>query len=1009
MKKFLVFLILCKFSFAQINGAKYLIITHDNFYNQALTLAKWKHKKGVPSKVVKLSEIGSTYTAIKNYIVNAYNSWQIKPEYVLIFGAVEYVPTHPYREQSPQYQGHDHYYSDITGSALPEIAVGRLPCRTTTEAEMMVQKILSFEKDVLLNPDWYIRGTTIVRRDYDADDTIYFRDTRIVRNFWIQYGYTKIDSLRSDQGHNAQTVINCVNEGREFVVYRGTGVENWYSPFDVNPYSTSNNKKLPIVVSGTCQTVAMAAGYEYAGEAWLRAGSVSNLTGAVAFLGTTTVITNGAYLRSAFVRGFFKKIYRDSVYILGEALKAGKKQVYDSTGSVSEVRSWQLLGDPELNIWTKAPKSFIVSYQNPIQSPLQFEVNVKESGALLPVYKAKVCISHKNDLIYLVGETDQQGKVTFDIPQLPPCTLYLTVTKFNYLPWEGEVYVAQIPAPYITYYGHIIFDENGDGRINPGENISLAIGVKNTGTQSAISVNGKARINSPLINLIDSLAFFGDVMPDSVKWDSSAFSFYVSPSCTNGYQIPLNMIFYDINGDTWNYNLNLSVSAVYLGILRDSISDEVPIGNGNNYWEPGETVKFFLFIKNLGMQDANNVKVTLRSLSPLLHVIDSTANYGEIKAESTKVNTQDPFLIRADLSVPCYEEFPCSLKIEVDSYSYKKSYTIKMGTLPGTILYTFQVPPPMPLGGWITGLAFDGSGLWIADYNYPYIYKVNPFDGSYITSIPAPGGTNVYELSFDPQTQTLWVNNRGTDRIYRINLNGQIIQEFPAPAQDAAGLCFDGNYLWISEYSTNTIYKVNPSNGSIIGTYSLPYPGGGVRGICLDKLGQNNGTLINVRIFLTQNNFDSTYVYEWDRVSYSPTGKKFKLNINMRGIEFVPQSGDYWIAEPHSSIRGYIHRVRGFNCYNVKVEEGEKEDKSVFKWNVYPNIQGKKVKISLNLPSSKNISLELMDVSGRKIKNIFSGKIDSGNHEFEFEISKSGVYFIVLKSEKYVTYKFIKF
>ncbi|MEO0277439.1 MAG: C25 family cysteine peptidase, partial [candidate division WOR-3 bacterium] len=373
MKKFLVFLILCKFSFAQINGAKYLIITHDNFYNQALTLAKWKHKKGVPSKVVKLSEIGSTYTAIKNYIVNAYNSWQIKPEYVLIFGAVEYVPTHPYGEQSPQYQGHDHYYSDITGDALPEIAVGRLPCRTTTEAEMMVQKILSFEKDVLLNPDWYIKGTTIVRRDYDPDDNIYLSDTRIVRNFWIQYGYTKIDSLRNDYGHNAQTVINCVNEGREFVVYRGTGVENWYSPFDVNPYNTANGKKLPIVVSGTCRTVAMVAGYEYAGEAWLRAGSVSNLTGAVAFLGTTTIVTNGAYLRSAFVRGFFKKIYRDSVYILGEALKAGKKQVYDSTGSVSEVRSWQLLGDPELNIWTKAPKSFIVNYQNPIQSPLQFE------------------------------------------------------------------------------------------------------------------------------------------------------------------------------------------------------------------------------------------------------------------------------------------------------------------------------------------------------------------------------------------------------------------------------------------------------------------------------------------------------------------------------------------------------------------------------------------------------------------------------------------------------------
>ncbi len=441
--KFLIFFLL---SLYQFRGAKYLIITYDDFYNQALILAKWKHKKGVPTKVVRVSEIGNTAYAIRNYIFNAYNSWEIKPEYVLIFGGVGFVAT------SDQGNGYDHYYSDMTGNALPEIAVGRLPCTSTSQAEMMVQKILSFEKDVLLNPDWYIRGTTIVRRDNDpVDDSIYFRDTRMVRRFWIQYGYTKIDSLRSDQGHNAQTVINCVNEGREFVVYRGSGVENWWSPFNVDPYQTANGKKLPIVVSGTCRTVAMVAGYEYAGEAWLRAGSVSNLKGAVAFLGTTTLVTNGAYLRSAFVRGFFKRIYRDSVYILGEALKAGKKQVYDSTGNISEVRSWQLLGDPELNLWTKSPDSFLVIYPETIPPASQnIEVIVKSKTNLTPVNKARVCIMGMNDSIYVYGETNSQGYISLFIPEPSPfCTLYLTVTKFNYLPYEGNIYVIDAGMPQV--------------------------------------------------------------------------------------------------------------------------------------------------------------------------------------------------------------------------------------------------------------------------------------------------------------------------------------------------------------------------------------------------------------------------------------------------------------------------------------------------------------------------------------------------------------------------------
>ena len=45
---------------AQEVGAKYLIITHDNFYNDIKALADWKHKKGMRTKVVTLSQIGSS-------------------------------------------------------------------------------------------------------------------------------------------------------------------------------------------------------------------------------------------------------------------------------------------------------------------------------------------------------------------------------------------------------------------------------------------------------------------------------------------------------------------------------------------------------------------------------------------------------------------------------------------------------------------------------------------------------------------------------------------------------------------------------------------------------------------------------------------------------------------------------------------------------------------------------------------------------------------------------------
>ena len=70
MRKMICALILgcLAFSFAQEVGAKYLVITHDNFYDAILPFAQWKHKKGMVTKVVKLSETGSDSSQIRNYI-----------------------------------------------------------------------------------------------------------------------------------------------------------------------------------------------------------------------------------------------------------------------------------------------------------------------------------------------------------------------------------------------------------------------------------------------------------------------------------------------------------------------------------------------------------------------------------------------------------------------------------------------------------------------------------------------------------------------------------------------------------------------------------------------------------------------------------------------------------------------------------------------------------------------------------------------------------------------------
>ncbi|MCK4674154.1 hypothetical protein KAT67_09265, partial [candidate division WOR-3 bacterium] len=58
MKKIIILgLSLYVLCLAQEVGAKYLIITHDNYYDALISLAEWKTQKGLKAKIVKLSEI----------------------------------------------------------------------------------------------------------------------------------------------------------------------------------------------------------------------------------------------------------------------------------------------------------------------------------------------------------------------------------------------------------------------------------------------------------------------------------------------------------------------------------------------------------------------------------------------------------------------------------------------------------------------------------------------------------------------------------------------------------------------------------------------------------------------------------------------------------------------------------------------------------------------------------------------------------------------------------------
>jgi hypothetical protein len=445
MKKILiVLLIFCAAGFAQEIGARYLIITHDNFYDAIQPLAQWKHKKGMRTKVAKLSEIGSLSTQIKTYITNAYNNWQIRPEFLLLVGAPNYLP---FPQEGWIYT--DNYYTDIEGDIHNDILSGRLTVHNPTEAQTVVNKILLYERTPYISDSlWFINSCLIVNEDDNhyppipgSDDSIYWSDIHHAKNLMLNYEYNTIDTLSRLLGNNANDIIQSVNNGRAFVLYRGQGVGNWWSPFGVNPDLTANHAKLPIVLSITCRTIGTGPTPATA-EKWLLTGTPTTPRGGAGYFATTRTTSGAAHLRSAVCKGFFSTIFEDGNTTFGGASEGGRRKVYEMYSHANEYRGFTTLGDPEMNIWTDNPCSLVCTH--PVTIPVgnaNFTVNVVKAADSSPVNNAIVCVMGKLDTtVYVIDTTDSSGDADFSIaPLLSGDTMYVTVTGKNLQPYEGSM------------------------------------------------------------------------------------------------------------------------------------------------------------------------------------------------------------------------------------------------------------------------------------------------------------------------------------------------------------------------------------------------------------------------------------------------------------------------------------------------------------------------------------------------------------------------------------------
>ncbi|MGB3480022.1 MAG: C25 family cysteine peptidase [bacterium] len=654
IKLFTLIYVLTNICYGQ-TGARYLIITHDDYYDALKPLANWKTQKGVKAKIVKLSEIGSDSTQIRSYVINAYNSWQVKPEFLLLVGNPDQVPFPRY-----DYQGNigntDNYYTNVIGDFHNEIMPGRFWVYDTIEAQTIVNKVFSYDESPnTAIQSWFKKGVTVVNEDQDSfpADSVYYADARYMHSLMNNAGFVHIDSFSEYAGHDSSHVINAINNGRSYILYRGVGWGFWDWPFwGIYPYLMHNSTKLPIVISATCATV------HGIGYSWLSAGTPEQPKGCVGFFGTTTGLYHAAELRSALARGTLASIFTDSLSTLGKAAEAGRLNYYAIFENTLEYDSWTCLGDPEMTVRTTMPRHIDVDHDSVLWiSASSGRVGVSVQHNELPVENILVCVMSKQDTsVYNYGRTDNFGKIQFvDTFNIPGDSIYITVTGRNINPYTNVIRVNFSGAPYVLLNSFALLDTpggNNDSIANPGEDIEIPVWVKNWGDSTGYNVVGILQdiIPDSFITLYDTIKYFGDIGAfDSAYTSSNGYNAIIAPNCPDSHQVGLRLLLTDTNDSSWISDFNFTVHAPILQYWDHHFPGSL------KYTGIGDINQLIVDIENIGSYSAENIIGKIFSDDSFFIAIDSISSFGTIYSNSTGSNQADPFVIATMPSTPpCY-------------------------------------------------------------------------------------------------------------------------------------------------------------------------------------------------------------------------------------------------------------------------------------------------------------------------------------------------------------------
>ena len=684
-------------------GCEYLIIipNREDFRPYANMMRDFRNKQGILTKVMTLNEMGCTSTTqIKNFIHNGYSNWDIPLVAVLIMGdhntnmslgVPAEVVNHPYSGSCIT----DNGYSDVTGDLLPEIVVTRMAAETVAQLQVLVSKAIEYESNPCMDGDFYDHPITALgwqdsRWFQICNETIggYWRNhgknpvrvnaiyqgnpgstwstaqnTSTVVNYFGPNGTQVIPATPAElggwTGGTAAGVNNAIDAGGFLLLHSDHGYETgWGEPSysNSNVQQLTNVGKLIYVIDNDCSTGKYNNPTPCFGEAFHRHTYNGQNAGAIGVLCPTEV--SYSFVNDVYFWGMFD--YFDNSFLpdygnhplpnyVGEWLPAfsdvaGKYFLaqsswpYNSGDKGITYEIYEQHGDAFLRLQTEIPTEMAIEHTTEIMVEVPIIITC-EAGALMAFSKG-------DELLAVIDATGEEQEIYLPAFEVDD-TITIVCTKQNRLRYEAQMLAIPADGPYLVGRGWTINDNNGDGKVEYAETVTIDCNIKNVGIEDCTNTTFTLSTSDPYIIIIDGQAEAGTVPAGEIITVENAFTVKAKANIPDNH-VANCLITYSNGSATWTSELTIEGVAPNLQFVSFGVEGQLI---------PGYTVNIVPSVNNVGHAAVYNASATLTTSCPYVTVntVDPVS-IGDIPTDNTTVS--------ASFSITLSEDTPFGIDIE---------------------------------------------------------------------------------------------------------------------------------------------------------------------------------------------------------------------------------------------------------------------------------------------------------------------------------------------------------